>query len=282
VAERPGQRIDLHCHSTASDGTLSPARLLQRACARGVELLALTDHDTLAGLQAAHEAARHLPLQLVNGVEVSTDFQGRVLHILALGFELDAQNPLALGLAESDRLRRRRGQRIQERLARKGMADAAERAEQLCSQGQALTRTHFARALLELGYCTDMQQAFDRWLGRGKSCYQKARWPELEPVLSWITRSGGVAVLAHPLRYQLSGAWMRRVLTAFRKAGGSGLEVVTGHYNPDSTRRSAQWAREFELMGSAGSDFHSPDNPHVELGRLEALPAGIRPIWSLW
>ncbi len=274
--------MDLHCHSTASDGTLGPAELLQRAAQQGVELLALTDHDTLNGLEEARQAAENLPIQLINGVEISADFHGRVLHVLGLNFSSREDQPLREGLAHSDRLRRERGRRIQEKLARKGMADAAERAEQLCENDQALTRTHFARALVELGYCQAMQETFDRWLGQGKSCYQKAQWPSLEEVTGWITASGGVAVLAHPLRYKLTGAWLRRVLTAFRKAGGSGLEVVTGHYNPDHTRRSAQWAREFALMASVGSDFHSPENPHVELGRLETLPAGLRPVWAGW
>ncbi len=283
MAEAPPRaRVDLHCHSTASDGTLTPTEVLQRAAQQGVDLLALTDHDTLNGLHEAQQAAASLPLQLINGVEVSADFHGRVLHVLGLRFDDTAGHPLAEGLQQSDRLRRERGARIQEKLARKGMADAAERAEALCDHGQALTRTHFARALVELGYCPAMQDAFDRWLGQGKSCYQKARWPVLEEVVGWITASGGVAVLAHPLRYKLTGAWLRRVLTAFRQAGGSGLEVVTGHYNPDQTRRSAQWARAFELQASAGSDFHNPANPHVELGRLETLPAGLRPVWAGW
>ncbi len=277
-----GTCVDLHCHSTASDGTLSPTELVQRAASQGVQLLALTDHDTTSGLAEAHAAAADLPLQLLNGVEVSADFHGRVLHVVGLGFQLDTDNPLARGLRESDRLRRERGARMQERFCKKGMADVAERAEVLCGSGQALTRTHFARALVELGYCDEIQQGFDRWLGQGKPCYQKAQWPELGEVVQWIRESGGLAVLAHPLRYKLTGAWLRRTLTAFRKAGGSALEVVTGHNNPDDIRRTAQWAREFELMGSVGSDFHSPDNPYIELGRLQPLPAGIRPLWACW
>jgi len=282
VAEGAAAKIDLHCHSTASDGTLSPAAVVQRAAEQGVALLALTDHDTLSGQAEAFRAAAALPLKLISGVEVSADFHGRVLHVVGLDVRLDADTPLARGLAESDRLRRERGAVMQDRFVRKGMADVAERAEALCQQGQALTRTHFARALVELNHCQNLQQAFDRWLGQGRPCYCKAQWPALEQVVDWITASGGAAVLAHPLRYRLSGAWIRRVLTAFVQAGGCALEVVTGRNDPDGVRRAAQWASSFDLLGSAGSDFHTPEYPWLELGRLQPMPAGIRPLWSRW
>ncbi len=268
---------DLHTHSTASDGTLSPRALVEAAASAGVELLALTDHDTTAGLAEAGTAAAATDITFVPGVELSVDWEGRLLHIVGLGID-PASTTLAAGTARIAKLRDERAAEIDARLARRGIEGIGAAAAALAAGVP--TRTHFARALLEAGHVGDLQAAFDRYLGRGRAAYVRTRWAELDEALEWITSAGGVAVIAHPLRYKLTGAWMRRLLDAFKAVGGQAMEVATGNDNADAIRRASEFARRFDMLGSVGSDFHSPDQRWVRLGRPGRLPAGIEPVWS--
>lgn len=271
-------RYDLHCHSTASDGLLSPSEIIQRALEQNIDVLALTDHDTLDGLKEARIASQNQNIVLIPGVEISADFYGRVLHIVALDF-IPNDSALYHGLKESDAIRRHRGERILEKFRKKNMLDVADTAKELAGT-QALTRTHFARALVQLKYSDTLQGTFDKWLGQGKSCYVKTQWPSLSTVLDWIIQSEGRAVLAHPLRYNLSAAWLRRVIAHFKEHGGQGFEVCCGANTPEMNRRSAEWAKRYDLLASCGSDFHSPENPWVELGRIAPIPKDLIPIWN--
>jgi len=272
--------IDLHCHSTASDGSLSPGDVVARAAAKGVKVLALTDHDTVAGLEEAAKAARAHGLHLVPGAELSCQWNGRDLHLVALGID-PANADLLRGLAGIRDFREQRLDAISDKLQKRGIPGMAEAARALADGGIA-TRTHLARALLESGRVNTMQEAFDRYLGQGKPGYVKALWPDMEQVVGLIRDAGGLAVVAHPLAYQMTGAWLRRTLTAFREAGGAGVEVVCGNTDRQKVETATGQALRTGLEGSMGSDFHSPDNPWVELGRLRAMPRGVKPIWSAW
>lgn len=274
-------RVDLHSHSTASDGALSPAELVRRAAAQGVGLLALTDHDTVAGLDEAGAEADRQGLRLVPGVELSVAWQRKSLHVVALGVD-PAHPALRHGLARLQEIRAERARRIGARLAKHGVAGAWEGASALAGAGQ-LTRSHYARYLVEAGYCRDAEAAFKRFLARGRPGYVAVEWVAMEEALAWIRAAGGLAVLAHPLAYRLTGAWLRRVLEAFREAGGTALEVVAGQRTqPQAVQQLAGYAHKYRLLASIGSDFHSPANPHVELGRLPPLPQGLEPVWSRW
>jgi len=272
--------FDLHCHSTASDGALSPAELLMRAREQGVTVLALTDHDTTFGLEAAAASAEQLGVYLLNGIEVSALYANQCLHVI--GLDIDPKHPaLTAGLARQSELRRQRAVKMAEKLAKKGIADVYPAVRELAGDGE-ITRSHFADYLVQVGKAKDQQDAFDKYLSKGKPGYVPTQWAELAEVVSWINAAGGFAVLAHPLRYNLSHKWIDRVLAAFKQVGGVGVEVVTGRSSPDDIRLSAQLALKHGLYASMGSDFHNPDNPWVELGRLAPLPVGLQPIWQLF
>lgn len=271
--------FDLHCHSTASDGALSPTELVWRAQSQGVTDLALTDHDTTAGLSEAATAARAAGIRLINGIELSASYHNQCLHIV--GLAIDPEHPgLQAGIREQHQLRRQRAQAIAAKLAKKGIQGAYEAVSQAAGNGE-ITRSHFADFLLAQGHVTTQQEAFDQYLSQGKSAFVPTQWASLELVVQWIRDAGGVAVLAHPLRYKLSHKWINKVLDAFKQAGGLGVEVVTGRASVDDIRMSQQYAVKHGLWASVGSDFHSPDNPWVELGRLAPLPANVKPIWEL-
>jgi predicted metal-dependent phosphoesterase TrpH len=240
---------DLHCHSTASDGALSPTELVQRAHQQGVTSLALTDHDTTAGLTEAQLCADATGVKLITGIELSTNWQDKCFHIVGLGIDPNYA-PLAEATCNLQSTRLERAEKI---------------ALKLESQNHVSTQ----------------QEAFDRYLAKGKPAYVSTSWAKLELAVSWITESGGVAVLAHPLRYKLSANWMKRLLTAFKDAGGQGIEVITSRINADEIRLVADYATRFELAGSMGSDFHNAVNQWTELGRLAPLPKNIKPVWEL-
>ncbi|MCC5858520.1 MAG: PHP domain-containing protein [Ectothiorhodospiraceae bacterium] len=271
--------IDLHCHSTVSDGTLPPAAVVERAAAQGVRVLALTDHDTLASAGSALEAGAAAGVAVVPGVEISTLWQGRELHVV--GLRVDPADTALLRALEQNRGRRRaRAGRMADKLIRSGVTEAREVLEQA---GDAVpTRTHFARFLHDRGYVNDVQQAFDRYLKRGKRAWVGVDWMSMEQAVGRIRAAGGQAVLAHPLAYGMTGAWMRRVLTAFREAGGAAVEVCCGNTGPQRIQTAVGYALRYGLMGSVGSDFHGPENPWIELGRLRPLPATVAPIWRDW
>jgi predicted metal-dependent phosphoesterase TrpH len=270
---------DLHCHSNASDGALSPAELVQRAHERGVTSLALTDHDTTAGLVEAQAASATTGVKLIPGIELSTSWQNKCLHIVGLGINPE-HPPLAEATHNLQIMRLVRAERIAEKLEKKRIPGALEAVKKAAGDGM-ITRTHFADFLLSQNHVSTQQEAFDRYLASGKPAYVSTSWVEMSQGINWITESGGIAVLAHPLRYKLTANWMNRLLTAFKEAGGQGIEVITGRINADEIKLMAGYAIRYELAGSVGSDFHSPANQWVELGKLAPLPKGITPVWEL-
>lgn len=273
------ENYDLHCHSTASDGTLSPTELVQRAREHGVTALALTDHDTVAGIAEAQTAATATGVKLIPGIELSSSWQNKCFHIVGLGIN-PAYPPLAEATRNLQIMRMERAEKIADKLEKKHIPGALEAVKKAAGDGM-ITRSHFADFLLSQFHVSSQQEAFDRYLGAGKAAFVPTAWSELELTVNWITGAGGIAVLAHPLRYKLTASWMKRLLTAFKEAGGQGIEVVTGRYDADEIKRVANYAISFDLAGSVGSDFHSPANPWVELGRLAPLPTNIKPVWEL-
>jgi predicted metal-dependent phosphoesterase TrpH len=270
---------DLHCHSTASDGALPPAELVRRAHRQGVTALALTDHDTTAGLDEAKRAAEAEGLRFIPGIELSCQWQGKCLHIVGLGID-PAYEPLAEATHNLRNVRLQRAEQIALKLEKKRIPGALEAVKIMAGESM-ITRTHFADFLLSQGHVTSQQEAFDRYLAKGKAAYVATPWAEMSIAVDWIVKSGGVAVLAHPLRYQLTASWLRRLLNAFKEAGGQAVEVVTGRYNAEEIQTMANHAKRSGLAGSAGSDFHNPANQYVELGRLAPLPPDVQPVWEL-
>jgi hypothetical protein len=271
---------DLHSHSIASDGALSPTELVKRAYEKGVTVLALTDHDTTNGLAEAQQAAAGLGMRLINGIELSASHLNQCLHIV--GLNIDPNNPaLSEGIAQQQKIRDLRAKQIAEKLEKKKIFGAYEFVTQAAGNGE-ITRSHFADFLLTHQHVTTQQEAFDRYLSKGKPAFVPTVWASLEETVAWIKAAGGVAVVAHPLRYKLSVKWMNRALAVFKQAGGQGIEVVTGRASLDEIRISQQFAEKHQLYASAGSDFHAPDNLYLELGRLAAMPAGLKPVWELF
>ncbi len=274
------ETYDLHCHSIASDGSLSPTELVQRAHEQGVTSLALTDHDTVAGLAEAQTAANMAGIKLIPGIEFSATWQNKCFHIVGLGIDPDYP-PLREATHNLQLMRMERAEKIADKLEKKRIPGALDAVKKAAGEGM-ITRSHFADFLLSQFHVSTQQEAFDRYLGSGKAAFVSTTWSELEQAVNWITQSGGVAVLAHPLRYKLTASWMKRLLAAFKDTGGLGIEVVTGRYNADEIKTVASFASRFELAGSVGSDFHSPANPWIELGRLAPLPTNITPVWELF
>lgn len=270
---------DLHCHSKASDGVLSATDLVQRAHSQGVTTLALTDHDTVAGLAEAHICADSLGITLINGMELSANWKSHCFHIVGLGID-PTYPPLLASLENMQTTRDQRAAKIADKLAKKRIPGALEYVQNKAGDGM-ITRTHFADFLVSQHHVDTQQEAFDRYLGKGKSAFVATEWPQLEQAVSWITAAGGVAVLAHPLRYKLTAAWMKRVLAIFKEAGGQAIEVVVSRMNADEIKLVTHYAMQFELAGSMGSDFHTPANQWVELGRLAPFPDKIKPVWEL-
>jgi 3',5'-nucleoside bisphosphate phosphatase len=274
------EKYDLHCHSNLSDGVLSPTELVQRAHEQGVTALALTDHDTTAGLVEATKVATQTGVKLIAGIELSASWQDKTLHIVGLSIDPDYP-PLLEATRDLQVIRLERAEQIAAKLEKKRIPGALEAVTKAAGDSM-ITRTHFADFLVSQNHVSSQQDAFDRYLAKGKPAYVAAAWADLDLAVNWITQSGGVAVVAHPLRYKLTPKWMNRLLTAFKQAGGQGIEVVTGRCNIDEINLAAKYALAFELAGSVGSDFHNPANPWVELGRLAPLPANIKPVWELF
>ena len=274
----PASPVDLHVHSTASDGRLAPAAVIERAAGRGVELMSLTDHDTLAGIAEAQSAAQRHGLRCLAGIELSARWARGVVHIVGLGVD-PANARLTAGVAAQQAERCRRAERIGTRLQRAGFADIVERVNALVGAGVP-GRAHFARALVAAGAAADMQAAFDRYLQRGRPGYVAVDWAGIEAVVAWIHAAGGVAVFAHPLRYRLSRGALRAAIEAFVAAGGGAIEVSNGAGGRDDLLAAAALARRFGLRASMGSDFHDPDFRWIEIGRLAPLPADLAPVWQ--
>lgn len=271
-------RVDLHAHSRASDGTLTAASVRQRAGEQGVDLLALTDHDTLAGFRQLRDRPSPGP-RVLSGAEWSCVWRGIELHVLGLGLVPD-HPAIRFAEAYQQQVREARGQKIARRLARLGLGNLLEAAREQAA-GADLTRPHFARCLVERGVVVDEQQAFQRYLGRGRPGHVRTPWPSLKQVVAWIGAAHGVAVLAHPLQYKLTQGRMRCLLEAFRAAGGRGLEVISGQQSADQTAHLSRLARSHGLLASQGSDFHAPGRWR-ELGACGPLPQGLDPVWQLW
>ncbi len=273
-------RFDLHCHSEFSDGTLAPAEVVARARAAGVQVLALTDHDTTAGLAQARAAARDQGIRLVDGVEISVTWDGTTIHMV--GLQVRPGDPvLEAGLAGLRAERARRAVEIDRRLAQAGIPGARAGAAAL-ARGPILSRTHFARYLVQAGHAPSLQAAFDRYLGRRGRAHVGGRWAALEEAVGWIHAAGGQAVIAHPARYRFGRGRLRRLLADFQAAGGDALELISGRQPPGTEARMAALAREFGLAASLGSDYHGPEQVWLELGRLPPLPGGCRPVWRHW
>ena len=273
-------RYDLHSHTSVSDGTLSPADLVQRARARQVDVLAVTDHDSTAGVDGALRAGRELGVRVVPGVEVSVTWAGQLIHMVGLGVDIESPG-LQEGLARLRRLRHERAAAIAARLERIGIegALAGSAAE---ARGEGIGRGHFARFLVAAGHCRDVQTAFRRFLRRGRPAYVACEWASLDEAVEWVNLAGGRAVIAHPARYRLSTRRMRALLEEFKSLGGLGIEVVSSSHSPSDIDTMAAHARAFGLYASVGSDFHTPGQPWAELGALASLPAGCEPIWQSW
>ena len=269
---------DLHAHSTVSDGTLAPREVVARAHAMGVQLFALTDHDEVSGLVEAGQAARELGLRFINGVEISVTWGGQTIHVVGLGIDpQDAKLIHGLARVRSGRLERARG--MAGGLASIGITGAFEGALKFAGNHELVSRTHFARWLVEIGRCADTREVFNRYLVDGKPGYMPHAWATLTEAVSWIRGAGGTAVVAHPGRYRLNATEQWALMCEFREAGGEAIEVATSNHTADQIRRFTQLAREFGFAASRGSDFHGPGESHAELGRSPPLPDALLPVW---
>lgn len=271
---------DLHCHSNVSDGTLTPEVLAQRAKNNGVELWALTDHDEVGGQARAQAAAQALGLPYLTGTEVSVTFAGETVHIVGLGFD-HTNTELVEGLRATRGGREERARQMSADLERVGIPGAFEGAMKYVGNPELISRTHFARYIVEAGFCPDTNAVFRKYLADGKPGFVAHKWAGLRDAIGWITGAGGVAVIAHPGRYRFSANEEFALFTEFKAHGGQGVEVVTGAHGPADYAKYAGFCSEFDLVGSRGSDFHSPDESHTDLGKLPLLPAGVTPVWSL-
>lgn len=271
---------DLHCHSVVSDGTLTPEALANRARANGVELWALTDHDEVGGQHQAQAAALGVGMAYLTGTEISVTFAGATVHIVGLGFDPD-HPALVQGLYRTRGGRGQRALEMAENLATLGLPGTYEGALKYVGNPELISRTHFARYLVDSGVCQTTQEVFDKYLGDGKPGTVPHRWATLGDAVRWIREAGGVAVIAHPARYNLDPTHEFALFSEFVAHGGQGVEVVTGSHTPAEYRRYADTALEFGLAASRGSDFHSPNESHCDLGELPFLEGRLTPVWQL-
>jgi predicted metal-dependent phosphoesterase TrpH len=273
--------VDLHCHSTVSDGTLAPREVVRRAHRNGVQALALTDHDEVGGLEEAAAEADALGLCFVPGVEISVSWAQETIHIV--GLRIDPRHPQLLqGLAGVRGGRQARAGEMADGLAQAGIEGAYEGALKYVGNPDLISRSHFARYLVEIGACTDVRQVFQQYLVPGRPGFVPHRWARLEQAVEWIGAAGGVAVLAHPARYRFDETRLWALVEEFRKAGGCGIEVVCGSHTEADFVRFGNWSRDFGLAASRGSDFHDPTESTYDLGRLPRLPGSLEPVWAQW
>lgn len=273
--------VDLHCHSTVSDGLLSPAEVVGRAYRNGVDVLALTDHDETSGLAEARLRAAELGLRFITGVEISVSWGDNTVHIVGLNVDPD-QDDLCQGLARIRASRDSRAARIAASLEEAGIPGALEGAMAYAGNPQLVSRAHFARFLARHGYARDMKAVFEHYLVWGKPGHVPHQWASLEQALGWIHAGGGTAIIAHPGRYRMVRSEMRELITRFRDLGGEGMEVISGAHSPEQYREYGALAREFGLLASRASDFHGSKESRVDLGRLPDLPADLTPVWQRW
>lgn len=270
---------DLHCHSIVSDGTLTPEALAARASANGVELWALTDHDEVGGQHRAAAAAKAEGIRYLTGTEISVTFVGQTVHIVGLGFDPDDAD-LLQGLRQTRGGREQRAMEMSDGLAKVGIKGAYEGALKFVGNPELISRTHFARFLVESGVCKETNEVFRKFLTEGKPGFVPHRWASLKDAVTWIAGAGGMAVIAHPARYKFTPNEEFALFTEFKAHGGQGVEVVTGSHSAAEYLIYADAAREYGLAASRGSDFHSPDESHTELGTLPYLPGNLTPVWE--
>lgn len=270
---------DLHCHSSVSDGTLTPEAVAERASRNGVDLWALTDHDEVRGQARAQAAAAAHGMAYLSGSEISVTFIHQTVHIVGLGFDPD-DRALVQGLAHTRGGRERRARDMAAGLEKAGIPGAFEGALRFVGNPDLISRTHFARYLVEAGFCSDTHEVFRRFLTEGKPGYVEHRWARLSDALDWITGAGGIAVIAHPGRYDFTPNEEFALFSEFKALGGQGVEVVTGSHTPAEYLKYADMAQEFGLLASRGSDFHDPAESHTDLGTLPALPRQLKPVWE--
>jgi hypothetical protein len=271
---------DLHCHSVVSDGTLTPEALAARAAANGVDLWALTDHDEIGGQKRALAAAKAQGMRYLTGAEISVTFASVTVHIVGLGFDPD-DAALVQGLSATRGGRGARAMEMAEQLAKVGIPGAYEGALRYVGNPELISRTHFARFLVEVGACRDTSDVFRKYLVEGKPGFVPHRWAQLGDAVRWITQAGGLAIIAHPARYAFSANEEWALFSEFKAHGGQGVEVVTGSHTTAEAIRYAETAQEFGLAASRGSDFHSPEESHTDLGKLPLLPGQLTPVWEL-
>ena len=276
----PILNADLHCHSVVSDGTLTPELLAQRARKNGVELWALTDHDEIGGQNRAAAAAKANGMKYLTGTEISVSFIGSTIHIVGLGFDPD-DTRMQAGLLKTRGGRNERAVAMSAGLEEVGIKGAYAGALKFVGNPELISRTHFGRFLVETGVCKDTNEVFRKYLTEGKPGYVEHRWANLKDAVSWITQAGGVAVIAHPARYKFTTNEEFALFTEFKAHGGLAVEVVTGSHTAAEYITYADTAREFGLAASRGSDFHSPDESHTDLGTLPYLPGNLTPVWEL-
>ena len=275
------RNVDLHCHSTVSDGTLAPSALAARAHANGVQLWALTDHDELEGIPAARAAAAELGLGYIPGVEISITWAGHTVHIVGLQID-DASTQLRKGLCDTRSGRLRRAREMADQLAQAGVPGAYEGALKFVGNPDLIGRTHFARYLIDSGICPDVPTVFKNYLIEGKPGYVAHRWATLSQAVGWIRGAGGVAVVAHPGRYKFSKIAADTFFDAFKDLGGNAIEVMTGSHTVEQYAVYAKLAKHYGFAASRGSDFHGPGESRVDLGGLPPCPTGLVPVWRDW
>lgn len=268
--------FDLHSHTTCSDGVLTPHDLISRAVEKGVDFLAITDHDTIDAYRDISLAQEHL--NVVPGIELSTQWESTGIHVLGLNIDLNSDSIISAAEIQSE-ARLQRARRIGEKLEKKGIKDAFEGASKL-SAGSYIGRPHFAQHLINIGKSNSMNAAFKKYMGDGKAGDVKQHWAELPQIIRWIRDANGVAVLAHPLKYKLTRTRLNRLFDSFIDAGGQGMEVVSGWQTPQQTRDMAQLSVQKKLLASCGSDFHMPGKNWAELGRFTPLPENVIPVWD--
>lgn len=273
--------IDLHCHSTISDGLLPPAEVAERAKANGVDIWALTDHDEVNGIPEARKTAAEVGLKYVPGVEISVTWAEQTVHIVGLHID-ETNETLINGLTATRFGRERRAREIAEQLAVAGVPDAFQGALKFVSNPELISRTHFARYILELGLCADVAEVFRNYLTEGRPGYVPHRWATLQESVSWIRGAGGIAVIAHPGRYKYSDLAFAALFDEFKQLGGVAIEVVTGSHTVDQYSQYAKVTNQYGFLASRGSDFHGPGESRVELGALPPLPDTVKPIWHDW
>ena len=271
---------DLHSHTTLSDGTLSPEALVRRAHEKGVHVLALTDHDVTDGLAEASATATEVGLQLIRGVEISVTWSGVTFHILGLNIDPEHVG-LQTGLSKLRAIRDARGEEIARKLEKSGIENALAGA-QAFANGPILSRTHFARFLVDAGHAKDLRKVFKKFLVHNRPGYVAGDWLPMEEAVGWIRDAGGQAVIAHPARYRISATRLRQFIEAFKECGGEGIEVVSGSHSAGEAAGMAQYAKRYELLASCGSDYHGPEQSWQELGKPMILPEGCVPIWKTW